>query len=327
MSEDFRYYQSHPVGPDAHHDVPLSNFAVSAFARGAEGFVGNDLFPANTVDKQSNRYYVIDKTAFLRNVDARRSPGTKSKKVEFRVSSEPYYAENYALHTTITAEDGANADAAIQLRQNGVDLINTNLLRAQEVRIANLCTTSGNLGGAIAVSSKWSASASGNSDPLTDVQSAHAFIQRTTGLIANTMVLDWDTFQAVRRHADLLDLYKYTSGGELDESQLAQAFKVQRLLVAHGVVENALEGGTTSMTNIWGNNAILAYVGANTGLQSQTLGLRFQWRNPAFPSNFGVMRRMAMGAAEEKVEYIESGHYQDERLVATNLGFQLLGTL
>jgi len=327
MPEDFRYYQETPVGPDAHHDVPLSNFAVSAFARGAEGFVGNDLFPAMPVGKQSDRYYVIDKAAFLRNPDTRRSPGTRSKKVEFRVSSEPYYAENHALHTTITAEDGANADAAIQLRQNGVGLINTNLQRAQEVRIANIVTTSGNLGGALVVASKWSSLATGTSNPLTDVESAHAFIRLTTGLVANTMVLDYDSWQKVRRHADLLEMYKYTSGGQVTEEQLASAFGVQRLLIPQGVVENALEGGTSSMTNIWGNNAILAYLGPNTGLQSQTLGIRMQWRNPAFPAAFGVQRRLAMGAAEEKVEYIESGHYQDEKLVATNLGFQLLATL
>lgn len=324
---DYRYYQESATGPDVHHDVPLSNFAVSAFARGAEGFVGNDLFPFVPVEKQSNRYYVIDKAAFLRNVDARRSPKTKSKEVEFRVSSEPYYADNFALHTKISAEDLANEDNAIRLRQNGTSLITTNLLRAQEIRIANLVTTSGNLGGALVPASKWSSLGAGTSNPLTDVQSAHAFIQRTTGLVANTMVLDWDTFQSVRRHADILDMYKYTSGGQVTEEQLASVFKVRRLLIAQGVVENALEGGTTSMTNIWGNVAILAHLGPNTGLQSQTLGLRFQWNNPAFPAAFGVTRRMAMGAGEEKVEFVEAGHYQDEKVVASNLGFQILNTL
>lgn len=323
-----RVYQTTPVGADAHHDVPLSNLAVAAFAAADDNLVAEGLFPAVPVGKQSNQYYVISRNEFWRlpQTGLQRAPRTEPRRVQFTVSSEAYYAHNYALAAENALEDMENQDIAIQLRQNSTKLV-TGLLRLdQEVRIADLVTSISNVGSGVQLTGadKWG---DASSDPIGAVNTGHAFMRSQTGLVANTAVIDWDTMQVVRRHPAMIDLFKHTTAGELTMAQIADVFKVDRILVGMALRENAVEGGTSSVTNVWGNNVVLAHVGPSTGLQSMTLGLRLQWRNPIFPADFGVATNREDRAGQRKVEVLEAGHYQDEKIVAADLAYVIADTI
>jgi len=318
-----------PIGADSHVDVPLSNLAVSAFSDGTDEFIADMLFPSFGVAKQSDKYYTIEKDHFLMlpGDAALRAPKTKARRIEFTVSSDSFFCDNYALANEESLENLANTDTAIRLRQNSVRLITSQLRRAQEQRIASMVTSISNVGSGVSLTgtNKWSDYV--NSDPIGDVRTAHAFIRNNTGLVANTMVIDWDTLQIIRQHPDLLDMFKYTSGGEVNDSQLASIFKVGRVLVGRAIKNVGTEGQASSMGNIWGNNVLLAHTGAASGLQTATLGLRFQWQPAGFPAAFAVERNVESGAGSRKVEVIEAGHHQDEKIVAGNLGYLIGGTL
>jgi len=316
------------LGRNVHIDVPLSNFASSAFADQEEGLVADQFAPMIPVGKQSDKYFIIEKDAFLRIEDTRRAPRTAARRVQFNVSSDAYFADNFALAAENALEDLENADIAIQLRQNSTRLVVSQLKKDQELRVADLATSISNVGSGVILSAAADKWGNANSDPIAQVNTAHSFIRRQTGLIANTMVIDWDTFMIVRRHPVILDLFKFTSGGELSMEQLASVFKVQRMLIPHGIRENIAEGGTaSSITNIWGNNVVLAHVGASTGLQSMVPIGRFRWNNPIFPTDFGVMTNVEGQAGMRKVEVLEAGMYQDEKVIARDLIYTISSTL
>lgn len=313
-------------GGDIHFDVPLSNFAVSAFADGTTEFIADKLFPVVPVGNESDKYYIIEKGAFLRIPATLRARKTEAKRVEFTVNSEAYFVNNYALAADNALEDLANADMAVRLRENSTRLVVTGILRDQEVRVANLVTSLTNLGSGTTLSgtTQWSHP---DSDPIADVNTAHAFIENNTGLMANTMMIDKDTLRIVRRHPILLDMFKYTDGGFLSDQQLREVFEVDNILVGRGVKENALEGGTSSVTTIWGNNAIIARIEPAISLQTATFGLRFNWTPPIFPAAFGVQRSIEAGAGQKKVEIVEAGYYQDEKIVASELAYGIASTI
>lgn len=319
-------------GKDIKFDIPLSNLATEAFAEGVEQFVADQLFPSVNVARQSDKYYTITKNPFLRvpGTTALRAPGTSAKKIEWEISSDSFFAKNYALSNELPLEDLANADIAVGLRENSTRLVVNQLRRDQEVRIANMVTSISNMGSGVVLSgtTKWSNYTT--SDPIAAVNTGHAFIRQTTGLIANTLLLDYDTMQIVRRHPVLLDLYKYTQGGQLTNNELASVFGVSNVLIGMGIKENQIEGASaSSITNIWSNCAILAYVAGSgeLGLQAKSLGVRFQWRDPIYPSDFGVMRKVMNEAGDRHVEIIEAGHFQDEKIIAPNLGYAITSTL
>jgi hypothetical protein len=318
------------TGSTGHIDAVLSNFAVMAF--NADGdWIGDKLLPKVPVGKQSDLYYTLDIAPFLRDegVHALRAPRTQAKRVTYGVSTGTYYAPNYALAHDFGLEEFANLDAVLRGQQR-TSLVVSKLRRAQEVRIANLLTSISNVGSGVALTGadKWSDYTS--SDPLGVITTAQAFIQGATGVVPNTLALDWNTWKVLRRHPQLLDMYKYTSGGEVTPEQIKSAFDVETLLVARSIKENQREGtGATSKTSIWGNCAILAYVGPNTTFEEPSTGaVRFAWdQNGIYPGEFGVMRTVYDGAGSIHAETIEVGHFQDEKVVARDMIYTVTGTL
>lgn len=316
-------------GVDIHVDVPLSNLAVAAFADQSADYIGDRIAPNVPVGKESDKYYVIEKNAFLATPveEALRAKKTKARKVEFTISSESYHCHNYMLANELAIEDLANADLAIQLRENSVKVVVNQLRTAQELRIANIVTSATNCGSGVilAGSNKWSDYV--NSDPISAVNTAHAFIRNNTGLVGNTMVIDYDTLQIVRRHPVLLDLYKYTSGGQLGEAELKSVFKVQEILVGMAVVNRGNINQAASMSNVWGNNVVIMHRGPSTGLMTKTPVLRFEWRPAGIPAPFSVQRAVYDRPGENKVEIHEVGHWQDTKVVAKDLMYCIAGTL
>lgn len=316
------------TGRNLHIDVPLTNLTIQAFNTGLGQFIGSQVMPPVNVPNESNVYYKIPASAFFRVPDTSRARKTLANRVEFEVTSETYYCREYALAGDISLQDIANADNPLKLRENTVGVVQTGLLRDQEVRIANRVTSATNLGSGTLLTgaNKWSDYV--NSDPLTAVTTAQAFIRQKTGMEPNTAIIDKDTLTILRRHPALLDMYKYTTGGLVTETQIAEALGVGRLLVGRGIKENALEGGTSSVTNIWGNNCILAYIDPNpTGLQVVTFGLSMTWTPEGFPAPFAVSRQAFSGPGTKNVEVIEAGYFRDEKIVANNLAYGIMNTL
>lgn len=318
-------YAATVTGRDAHVDVPLANIAIKAF-QGAGSYIAQSLFPIVSVAKQSDKYYTIDKDSWLHIPHTLRAPKTAPRRIEFKVSSDSYYCDNYALAGSNALEDLANADMAIMLRENTSQIVVDALMRDYENRVASMVTSGTNLGSYVALTgtAKWSDFV--NSDPIADVTTGHAFIRLNTGLSANTLVVDKDTIAVVRRHPMLLDLYKYTSGGQLNMDQLKEVFGVSNVLIGEGIKNNALENAASSITNIWGNNVLLARVVPAVSRQSETFGLSFRWTPAGMPAPMTV-RRYSDPDPGKGVEIIDIGYYQDEKIVAPSLCFGILDTI
>ena len=311
---------------DVYVDVPLSNVAVMAFNQGT--FVGPRLFPVVPVEKQSGMYPVITATDWMRLPQSTtRAPKTAPRRVSFSVSSDQYSCINYALAGDNSIEDLANAMNAIRLRQNTARFVTSQLLGDMEVRIANKVSSISNIGSGVvlAAGSRWSNYA--NSDPIADVSTGHAFIRNNTGMRANTLLLDYDTHRIVRRHPVLMDFYKYTEGGFLTMGQLQEVFDVQDIIIADAIRENSLEGGTSSITNIWGNIALLAHVNRGAvSAETATFGLGFRWTPEGAPAPMQARTYMDPDPGK-KAEVVEVGMYQDEKVVARNLAYAVTSTL
>lgn len=315
-----------PTGVDAHFDTPLANIAIMAF-QGSDMYIGQQLFPIVPVGKQSDKYYIIDQDSWLIVPDTKRSPKKAPNRVEFRVSSDSYFANNFALAGENAVEDLANADVGLMLRENTVNMVTDALLRDYEVRVANKVTSGTNLGSYVSLSGATAWSDFVNSNPLSDVTTGHAFIENTTGIKANTMVIDANTLRVVRKHPVLLDMYKYTTGGLLSMENLKDAFEIENVLVGKGIKNMAVEGAAGSTVNIWGNNVIMAYVSPSAvSRQTRSFGLTFRWTPPGLPAPMSV-RRYNDPDPGKGIEVVDVGYFQDEKIVASNLSYGILNTL
>lgn len=309
------------TGRDLHIDVPLTNVAIEAFqGAGDITYAADALFPAVPVGKQSDKYYTIDKAAWLRNYDSLRARKATPRPIEFSVSSDSYFCDNHALREDNALEDLDNADVAIALRQRSTNNVVEAIRRSKEIRVAKTVTSISNVGSGVrnaTAGTLWSQVTS--ADIQGQVSSAHAFIQHNTGLRGNVAIVDYNSYEQARRNTRLLDFFRYARPGSLlTGDELATVFGVQRVVIADGVYNANGPSSTASMQPMWGANFVLAHVAPGQSIRTRSFGLTFTWRRPGFPGPI-YTRRYADADPGRQVEWVEAGFYHDEKIVAPDL--------
>lgn len=322
-----------PTGRQLHIDTPLSNMAVKAFG-GRDKYIADQVFPVVPVAKQSNGYYVLTPASWLRTPTTLRAPKTKARRIEFDVSTDTYFAKNYALAGDIALEDLANADDPVRIRENTVNVVLDGLLRDWEYRLVQKIITSGNVGTATTLtnSNKWSAVDYAN--PVGQIMSAQAFIAGQTGLLGNTLIVDYLSYGLLSLNKYMLDTTRYVSAGVLTDVQiraLLAPFGIERILIGRGVYNSAIEGATASVKPIWSNSgtagfAIVARLDQAPSLETATWGLSMRWQPEGFPAPLTVGRQQFAGPGTENIEVVEAQYWQDEKVVAPTLAYALWAT-
>lgn len=317
---------SYLIDGGSHIDVPMTNIAIKAF-QSVEDFVANQLFPTVPVDKQSDGYYIINKEDWLRIPDTKRSPKTAAKLSEWNVSTSTYFCNNYAHGTDNAKETLSNADRAIRVRENSTNYVTELLLRDKEFRVANQVTSISNVGSGVTLSGSDQWDDYVGSDPIGDVNTAHAFVENNTGMHANTMLIDKDTYRKLRHHPIIRDYVKYTQAGPVPDSILQDVFEVDRILIGRGIYNGAKEGATASLVNIWGKNCLICHVNPSAiDLETATFGLGIQWQPEGFPAAMAV-ERYDHHNKSKKTEIIEAQYFSDERIVASDLAYLIRSTV
>lgn len=320
-----------PIGRDLHLDTPLTNFAVQAF-QSQQDYIAPTLLPIINVGKQSDKYYVLDRDSWLATpLTAKRAPKTAPRRVEWKTSSDAYFADNYALAGEISKEDLSNADMALMLRERTSEFVTEMLVRDYEQRVATLFTTAANFAAghvtSLSGAAQWTAISS--ADIRAQVTSAHAAIRNDTGVRANTLIVDFDSYQLMSQNSRLLNNFAYTEvPGMLTDQQLRTVLQVDRIVVGKAIRNSATEKTSSTSawasTNVWGRNAILCHLAPATTLKAMTFAAGFRWTPAGVPSAFQAYRYDDPDPGK-KVEVVEVGFYQDEKAVAPNLGY-LIGS-
>ena len=94
--------------------------------------------------------------------------------------------------------------------------------------------------------------------------------------------------------------------------------------VAKPIKNTAEEGQTDAFTDVWSTHVYLMYSTDRVGLMKPTFGYTFRWSGPNIggnsPGNFAMFTQRD---DRRKVQHLQTGYYQDERIVASELGFKI----
>lgn len=309
---------------DVHIDRPLSNLVVGFEPSGT---IVQDFLPIVNVAKQSDLYYKYTKGDFFRIPSTTiRAPKTKGRTVHFNVSSDSYYANNYALVDELDFETLVNQDDPLKLEEKAARNIFNLLTLDMENRVANQITSGSNLGSYAAVASKWDSSAAGTSDPFGDIQTAKDAVRATTGMEANTIIVGQSVYNALLRHADILDRIKYVQRGVVTKDLLAALFDVQNFYIGSSIKNTAEEGQADSFSSVWGTNAIVGHFSApETDGKNPSLMYGMRWTNPMFGSPFAVEKWN--DPDHGNYSNLRVQYYQDEKITAPELGYLWTGVV
>lgn len=208
--------------------------------------------------------------------NTRRAPGTATKQVRISWEGRTYTVDQHAIDVPIPRELIQEADEARRLNVGaniGISQIAVNtalqiLNLNYEMEAAAIATDQAAYGAnvlALASGTKWSAA---TGTPVTDIAAATEAIRKATGRRPNTLVLSAVALNALRMNAEVKSYLPTTMLGPATTEQLKTILNIANIVVAESVWTD--EAG--AVNDVWGNNAILAYV-PNIGATGTGLSL------------------------------------------------------
>jgi hypothetical protein len=306
-------------------DSWLTDYSVG-FRQEASMFISGRASTNIPVRLESAKFPVFPRGYFWRDESQVRPLGGRPAQVGYKIGSDTYLAEEWALETTIDDRERANIDFFVNPDETGVELLEQKqLIREDRIWAAEFFQTG-----------VWAHEEIGGTDftPFNDAASTPIeVIDRlknemalSTGMMPNTMVVGANVKPALRSNADIVDRIKYTQRGVADDALLAALFEVQNFMVARSVYnaadETTADDGGLDMEWIADPNAIwLGYIAPTGGMKTPTAIARFGWTGliPGATNNSGgVITRGRDGRAY--TDWIHSRMAFDLKAVSVDLG-------
>lgn len=259
-----------------HIDQALTNISVGYHN---DSFIAGQVLPIVPVAKQSDKYFIFGKENFRLNDDARADKSPSKRVLSYTVSSDSFYCDKHSVHDVVSEDERANADAPINPDITVTKRLTEMIDLRKEYDTASYLfntTTFAGYTAALAGGDRWDDYTS--SDPLVKIDTIKSSIKKASGIEPNTLVLGKEVYDKVKRHPDLLDIFKYTSKGILTVDMLAEAFEVERVIIGTAVYNSAKEKATETNSFLWGKYALLAYISKSPALDTPSLGYNFAWK-------------------------------------------------
>lgn len=201
----------------------------------------------------------------LRRYNLRRAPGSNTKRVNIKFEGVTYSVDQYSVEVPMPRELLREADEARKLNVgNYLDVSRIAMRTASdilaldyELEVAGMATNAGTYAAghvlALAGATKWSAA---TGTPVTDIRAASDIIRKKIGKRPNKLTLSADAESALTMNPEVRSYLPSTQMGPATLDQLKTILKVQEIVVGDAVWVDELDTGR----DVWGNNAVLAYV-------------------------------------------------------------------
>ena len=235
---------------------PILTTVVQGYRDAA--LVGEALFPRIFVTTTGGQVLEFGKESF-KEYYTKRAPGSSVKRMSFGYLGKPYALENHALETTVPRESQRDAETVphIDIGKRASEMVMQIHLRTLEIAQAAIATNPANYDNqhkvALTGGGKWT---DPNSNPKKDIEDAKEAIRSTVGIRPNVLLLSAKAYSALKDHPRLIERYKYTTHETITTNMLTALFEVPKIVVGESVYADENE----NFLDIWGNNAVLAYV-------------------------------------------------------------------
>jgi hypothetical protein len=307
-----------PLSSKIHRDVALEGVSV---AYKPDGLIAQEL-PQYPVARDSDVYYVYSKDT-MTIPETLRQKG-QANRATWDVSTSSYLLEDHALMDLVYDSDRDNADKALKLDVDSVEFLTQKIALRYEKSAADL------LFGDTHWSNNLSLSAAGSfatqtTNVITHMDTGASIIAQQSGMLPNTLVINFGTFLAIKENSSTVDRIKYTSADAVSEGIMAKLFNLDRVLVARAV-HNTGEMGladatTTTQVFLWTNCAWLGYLNPTPGLKKASAMYTFR-KNDGSPWKVTRWRD-----EEEEADAIRVQTKYQHKAVATSCGYLIEDTI
>lgn len=312
---------------ELHIDTHLTDVAINYKP---QNFIADQICPIVSVNKETNSYPIFSRFEAFAIEDTLRTRATEAKKVTRSVSSANYGVRNYALGYDVPIEDLANMDDAFrgELDLGAAKYLVSKLGLGMEKRVIDLANLSGSVSTTFLPSSAWNAGVDANQgDPFSQVMQMIEAVQGTVGQRPNSVLVGWRAWNLMRRNSKMRNLINGVNnkGGPVSRQAVQDVLEVDRFLVSEALWHTANEAAVNSgtLTNPIHDKIFVYYAPAAASREEPSWMYGFRWTPNGYPAPLVVERHPY--DSRKKMETIECGYFQDERITGFDYAAVLSG--
>lgn len=241
----------------------LGNLMLAGAAANADQLIATALFPRLPTALRGFQLAQLGDEA-TRAYNTRRAPGTRTNQVQVNWQGKTYTVDQHAIDVPIPREliqeqetaQRLNVAANISISKIAVNTALQILNLSYEREAAAIATDANAYAGnvlALSGDTKWSAA---KGKPVTDIRGKAEVIRQKTGRRPNTLALSASAFNALAMNAEVQGYLPSSNLGPATLEQLKTILNVKKIVVGEAIST----GDAGSVSDVWGNHAVLAYV-------------------------------------------------------------------
>lgn len=312
------------TGRDLHVDQHLTNIAINY---AAQTYIAAEIAPVVPVDKETNLFPVFSRQEKFALETTRRARGAEANKVTRTVGSLQYQCQNYALGYDIATEDRANMDTVFrnELDTGATVYLLDKLNLDMEKRVITLADATTSVSTVFVPNSAWGQQTN-YGDPISECFQAIEQMQATCGQRPNSVLFGWRAWNWLKRNPAVRNFVRGSNngGGVVTRQQVQDMFEVERFNVSEALWQTANEAQPIgTLTNVIQDDVFFYYAPRTASTVAPSWMYSFRWSNPILPTPLVVERHPY--DTRKKVETIEAGYYQDERITGSDYAVKIGG--
>ncbi len=282
-------------------------------------FIGSQVFPILTVDRNTGQYRKITMSAseLLKTGDTTRAPKGPYGQVDRTFEKDSYKTIDRGIEEDVDDVHANEVGHAFDLEATSSRLLLRRMKLSAEARVAAAVFNTGNF----AATNSTVAYTAGNTATINFAADIQAAIKRVKlrGEYVNTMVLNRDVFDRIRV-SDLFAKFLFGplgGGQQITEEMLGKAFGIPKVLVADAAKDSADKGLTPSLSYIWSPSYIWVGNVQGGGFEAGGAGRTLVWTGDTGGATFvtETYRKEAI-----RSDCIRVRANMDEKVVSTPAG-------
>lgn len=280
----------------------------------ATGGIADRVMPLFPVAQQAMEFPVIPKEVMLQIPDTIRSMRGTYPRSDWEFELGLYSTRENGWEEAIDDRErklyASLFDAEAVATQRAVRIIDM----AKEKRVATKVFNATNFT-AHEITHEWDDAT--NAVPITDVNTGRNAIRAASGMLPNTLIISFSTFQNLKVCSQIVDRLKYTFPGidinRMTSQQLAAIFDLEQVLVGGAVYSSSDKGQAATIADLWNKEyAMLTRCADGQDITEPCIGRTFYWTE----ENAGEEPVVESYREEGKRgDVVRVRHDSDERLI------------
>lgn len=227
-----------------------------------EGYISEEILPMISVKQKSGLFgeYGLD---HLRQVEDLAGGRGEARRVDAikRLKNKNYLVETHALEDVVTQDDYDNVEDPFEAEADTTTGLTSLILTNKERKISSVLNDTAIMTQNLPLSGTDKFSDYANSKPLDVFKDSQNAILDGCGQMPNAAAMSQKVFNTLKYHPDILGRlgFAMNRAGSLSEQEVAKAMGVDQLFIGNVPYNQAKEGQTDALAQIW-PDSILFYV-------------------------------------------------------------------